>query len=82
MGRIDGGSVALAKISGDLVRLEAGDAGSTWGTEGMTVALSAPSGTGTLDANSDEMQDADPVVNAVSKIPKSGEVKFPTFRSR
>ncbi|MCO6385254.1 DUF305 domain-containing protein [Oceanicola sp. 502str15] len=59
VGRIDGGSVALAKISGDLVRLEAGDAGSTWGKEGMTVALSAPSGTGTLAANSGEMQDAD-----------------------
>ena len=62
VGRIDGGSVALAKISGDLVRLEAGDAGSTWGKEGMTVALSAPSGTGTLAANSGEMQDADLVL--------------------
>lgn len=68
MGRIDGGSVALAKISGDLVRLEAGDAGSTWGTEGMTVALSAPSGTGTLDANSGEMQDADLVLELGSGL--------------
>ena len=68
VGRIDGGSVALAKISGDLVRLEAGDAGSTWGTEGMTVALSAPSGTGTLDANSGEMQDADLVLELGSGL--------------
>ena len=68
VGRIDGGSVALAKISGDLVRLEAGDAGSTWGTEGMTVALSAPSGPGTLDANSGEMQDADLVLELGSGL--------------
>ena len=68
VGRIDGGSVALAKISGDLVRLEAGDAGSTWGTEGMTVELSAPSGTGTLDANSGEMQDADLVLELESGL--------------
>ena len=68
VGRLDGGSVALAKISGDLVRLEAGDAGSTWGTEGMTVALSAPSGTGTLDANSGEMQDADLVLELGSGL--------------
>lgn len=68
VGRIDGGSVALAKISGDLVRLEAGDAGITWGTEGMTVALSAPSGPGTLDANSGEMQDADLVLELGSGL--------------
>ncbi len=68
VGRIDGGSVALAKISGDLVRLEAGDAGSTWGTEGMTVALSAPSGPGILDANSGEMQDADLVLELGSGL--------------
>ena len=68
VGRLDGGSVALAKISGDLVRLEAGDAGSTWGTEGMTVALSAPSGPGILDANSGEMQDADLVLELGSGL--------------
>jgi len=68
IGGVDGGSVALAKISGDLVRLKVGDAGTIWGTEGMTVALSAPSGPGILDANSGEMQDADLVLELGSGL--------------
>ena len=60
-GQIDGTPAALAKISGDLVRL-----GSTGGTgtlraEGMSVALSAPDGAAAL-VNSGEMQDANLVL--------------------
>jgi len=50
------------------VRLKVGDAGTIWGTEGMTVALSAPSGPGILDANSGEMQDADLVLELGSGL--------------
>ncbi|MEY8827077.1 DUF305 domain-containing protein [Sedimentitalea sp. XS_ASV28] len=62
IGGVDGGSVALAKISGDLVRLKVGDAGTIWGTEGISVALSAPDETGALEPSPGELQEADLVL--------------------
>ena len=60
-GQIDGAPAALAKISGDLVRLGSTDGTGTLSTEGMSVALSAPDGTAALE-NSSEMQEANLVL--------------------
>ena len=62
VGGVDGGTAALAKISGDLVRLESGDAANVWRTGGMSVALSTPEGTGALESSPGELQEADLVV--------------------
>ena len=56
-----GAPAALAKISGDLVRLGSTDGTGTLSTEGMSVALSAPDGTAALE-NSSEMQEANLVL--------------------
>lgn len=60
-GQIDGAPAALAKISGDLVRLGPTDDAGTLSTEGMSVALSAPDGAAALE-NSGELQDANLVL--------------------
>ena len=60
-GQIEGAPAALAKISGDLVRLGSTDATGTLSTEGMSVSLSAPDGAAALE-NSGEVQDANLVL--------------------
>ncbi|MFV1805031.1 DUF305 domain-containing protein [Phaeobacter sp. Ax4a-4a] len=60
-GQIDGAPAALAKISGDLVRLGSTDGTGTLSTEGMSVSLSAPDGAAALE-NSGEVQDANLVL--------------------
>jgi hypothetical protein len=62
VGRIDGSDAALARISGDLVRLDAGDTASTWGTQGMSVALSAPGEPDTIEASPGERRETDLVL--------------------
>ena len=42
VGRVEGNSVAIAKISGDLVRLETGGTGTDLGMGGLSLVLSAP----------------------------------------
>jgi hypothetical protein len=60
-GQIDGATAALAKISGDLVRLDSTGGSATLSTEGMSVTLSAPDGAAALE-NNNEMQDANLVL--------------------
>ncbi len=58
MSEVDGSNVALAKISGDLVRLDAGGAGTSWTTGGMSLSLSATDDTDTLAGGGTDMQEA------------------------
>ena len=60
-GQIDGATAALAKISGDLVRLDSTGGSATLSTEGMSVTLSAPDGSASLE-NNIELQDANLVL--------------------
>ncbi len=59
--QIDGAPAALAKVSGDLVRLGSTDGSKTLRTEGMSVLLTAPDGAAPLESNS-ETQEANLVL--------------------
>jgi hypothetical protein len=54
IGRVDGTVAALVKLSGDLVRLETDEAGRVLTAEGITIRLSAPNETDSLNVANGE----------------------------
>lgn len=63
IGEIDGSAAALLKISGDLVRLNAGSTGATWEADGISVSLSATDGNDALEAANNNIQEANLVLD-------------------